>query len=119
MNDSIQNTVAMFDYNAPVITNTAVTPIGNSTGLSPNGTTDQGEGLWVSPNPTDGLLQIRTKERLNGALVTVRDALGRVVISSTIVSPAQQLDLSILKSGLYHVIVQQDSLILRRAVIKL
>lgn len=120
MNDSIQNTVAIyFDYNAPVITNTAVTLIGNSTGLSPNGTTDQGEGLWVSPNPTDGLLQIRTKERLNGALVTVRDALGRVVISSTIVSPAQQLDLSILKSGLYHVIVQQDSLILRRAVIKL
>ncbi|MBZ0205662.1 MAG: T9SS type A sorting domain-containing protein [Flavobacteriales bacterium] len=120
MSDSIWNTAAIyFDNNAPVITNTAVTLIGNSTGLPNDATAVEGQDLWLSPNPTDGLLQLRTTDRLMGALVTVHDALGRVVASSRIISPAQQLDLSKLKSGLYHVVVQQDHLVLGRTVIKL
>jgi hypothetical protein len=120
INDSIQNTAAIyFDHNAVVLTNTAVTLIGNSTGLQPDAAAVQGQDLWLSPNPTDGLLQLRTTERLEGALVTVHDALGRVIADGRIVSPEQQVDLSMLKSGLYHVVVRQGDLVFGQTVVKL
>ena len=98
--DSILNNAAIFfDFNAPVITNTAVTVIGTTTEITPSeGRAD----LSIHPNPTDGLVSIRTAAHLGGVL-EVRDALGRVVRSTGISGPNMTLDLSGAHPGCYAV----------------
>jgi len=114
--DSVLNTAGIFfDFNAPVITNTAVTTITTDTG-APTLTSDARITLY--PNPTIGTVVLRTSGELNGGEVLVRDALGRVVQRGRIGSTEQVLDLSALSGGHYHVIVHHNGAVHRRTLIK-
>ena len=92
-----------FDYNEPVLTNTTVTTVELNTGIAavrPSGAFD------VSPNPSNGQVQLRYHAgTLDRAQLTVLDALGRVVYTSSINGLTHgrsvALDLGGLQSGTY------------------
>jgi uncharacterized repeat protein (TIGR01451 family) len=114
--DSVLNTAGIFfDFNAPVITNTAVTTIITDTGAP---TLTSVTDITLHPNPTTGTVLLRTKDDLNGGEVLVRDALGRVVLRGRISATEQVLELSALSSGHYHVIVHHKGGVQRRTLIK-
>lgn len=90
-----------FDYNAPVLTNTTVTTVELSTAIAEG---PARHGLAVSPSPSSGLVNLCWNDaRLNNARLTVTDALGRVVhtTSMTTSTNSLSLDLSILPAGSY------------------
>lgn len=114
--DSILNTAAIyFDFNPPVITNTAVTGI--VTPISAPSHADPPR-ITLYPNPTTGSILLRATTPLLGAEVIVRDAIGRIVARDRISSPEHLLHLETLSTGHYQVIVQYDGAIHRQALIK-
>jgi len=95
--DSVLNTAGIFfDNNYPVITNTAVTVIDNTTGVS-EGIED---GFSVSPNPTTGLVYIQLSVANSGTL-TLTDITGREVMREAFEGTHRTLDLSDQPSGVY------------------
>jgi uncharacterized repeat protein (TIGR01451 family) len=92
-----------FDYNEPVLTNTTVTTVELSTGLTDAQRTG---ALDLFPNPSNGLVELRHHGApLTNARLQVLDALGRVVYTSTVNGLSQgrsvALDLGGLQSGTY------------------
>ncbi|MBL7980590.1 MAG: T9SS type A sorting domain-containing protein [Flavobacteriales bacterium] len=92
-----------FDYNEPVLTNTTVTTVELNTNIS-DGTRQN--TFDVFPNPSNGQLQLRyNAAALGHAQLTVLDALGRMVYTSSITGLSQgravSLDLAGLHSGTY------------------
>ena len=98
--DVVPNQAAIhFDYNAPVITNTALTTVQNGLGLSAAGA---GPGISVWPNPTSGALHVETTAA--GPLyLTLLDAVGRPVRTLAVADArrATVLDVRGLPAGLY------------------
>jgi len=95
--DSVLNWAGIyFDYNSPVITNTAVTVIDNTTGVSEG---IEG-GFYVSPNPTSGLVYIQISE-VNSGTLTLTDITGREVIREAFEGTRKTLNLSDHPSGVY------------------
>lgn len=91
----IPNTAAIyFDYNAPVVTNTATCVFGYQ-GISENN--DPGTGIRVFPNPASE--EINISGITCPALVAVFDVSGKLLISQEITSP--RLDIGLLQPGLY------------------
>ncbi len=102
--DSILNQASIFfDFNAPVITNTAYTVIENTTGISDHSTAT----FQMFPNPTTGQLNIRLASHATGS-ITIHDALGRQLVQSPINGNHHQLDLSDQPKGFYLVTLQTD-----------
>jgi uncharacterized repeat protein (TIGR01451 family) len=92
-----------FDYNEPVLTNTTITTVELSTGIA---TMRSSSVFDVFPNPSNGQVQLRYDAgALDRAQLTVLDALGRVVYTSSITGLSQgrsvALDLGGLQSGTY------------------
>lgn len=92
-----------FDYNEPVLTNTTVTTVELSTGLTDAQRTG---AIDLFPNPSNGLVELRHHGApLTNARIQVLDALGRVVYTSTVNGLSQgrsvALDLGDLQSGTY------------------
>ncbi len=102
--DSILNQASIFfDFNAPVITNTAYTVIENTTGIS-----DHSAAMFqMFPNPTAGQLTIRLPSSSSGTL-TVLDAIGRKLLHTVVNGRDHQLDLSDQAKGIYLVTLQTD-----------
>ncbi len=98
-----------FDYNAPIVTNTALTAINQPTGLPGDGNSNPNAAdLAVWPNPATGALHVEARAPEAGPFtLTLLDALGRPVLTQT--APAASgttrrtatLDLSGLPTGLY------------------
>lgn len=111
--DSIQNVASIFfDFNLPVITNTAVTEI------TINTLVNEGEHpghLQAYPNPTGGGLTILSDIGLLGANWQVLDPLGRMLRQGVVREPVWDLDLSELPSGLYTITLYHDD---GRAVVR-
>ena len=114
--DSVLNAAAIFfDLNAPVITNTAITTVTTTTSVTrPVGPVP----LSLHPNPTNGAILVRTSSHLLGGELLVRDAVGRIVLSDRIGSAEQALDLSVLSSGHYILVVRHGGVMQHRALIK-
>lgn len=114
--DSVLNAAAIFfDLNAPVITNTAITTVTTTTSVTrPVGPVP----LSLHPNPTNGAILVRTSSHLLGGELLVRDAVGRIVLSDRIGSAEQALDLSVLSSGHYILVVRHGGVMHHRALIK-
>ena len=99
--DSITNFAAIyFDFNEPVITNTAKTSIVLPTGLA-SATPARGK-LHVFPNPTESTLNISGIQLENGkAQLRLMDIYGKLIIEKTITSITTTLETNNLSSGIY------------------
>lgn len=104
--DSLLNEASIyFDFNLPVVTNTAVSEVIVSTLLSDEEHTSD---LHAYPNPTGGVLIIRSDIGMHGTNWQLLDPLGRVLLQGAAQGPVMELDLSELPSGLYTITLDHD-----------
>jgi hypothetical protein len=98
--DIIKNQAAIyFDFNEPVITNTAETIIILPTGLS---SASMRNKLIVFPNPTESKINIQGIPLTNGkASVSILDIYGKQILEQTINDTSTEIEISKLASGLY------------------
>ena len=80
--------------------------------------------LVISPNPTDGELQVSLTNKVRGkVMVRVYDSAGRKIVSFENMKPAdtyaRTVDMSGLAAGLYIVEFELDGQKVRRKVVKL
>ena len=113
--DSIQSFAAIyFDFNNPVITNTAVTKI-----IQPTGVQEVPQGkIYIFPNPTTNKVTIRlteTAEKITAA--NVFNLYGQEVKAFKI-APTQtaELDISELAQGVYFVRLNDNNQFIRKIV---
>ncbi|MBK9399657.1 MAG: T9SS type A sorting domain-containing protein [Bacteroidetes bacterium] len=99
--DSITNFAAIyFDFNEPVITNTAKTIIILPTGIASVSPT-QGE-LHVYPNPTENAISITGIQLENGkAQLRLTDIYGKLILAKTITTSTATLETDHLSTGIY------------------
>lgn len=93
-----------FDYNFPILTNTANTEVAEALSVSDF----ENNHIKVYPNPTKDLLTITTDSLLSR--INITDINGRVVMNQKVSSNSNlELDLSSLNKGMYFVNVQTDT----------
>jgi hypothetical protein len=99
--DSITNFAAIyFDFNEPVITNTAKTNIILPTGIAAASPT-QGK-LHVFPNPAENTINISGIQLENGkAQLRLTDIYGKLILEKTITSITSTLETNQLSNGVY------------------
>lgn len=105
----IKNTAYIyFDFNAPVVTNTALNTIEYITGIK-NSAVNENE--WNAyPNPNSGTLYLSNPSGLKEqSLVTVINSIGQTVHEESMNSNYKTLDLNKLNNGVYFVKVTSDS----------
>jgi hypothetical protein len=65
------------------------------------------------PNPTHGVVSLQVSNDLTGSKFELVDAVGKVVLHGVIQTEQSQLDLSVLKNGMYLFRLQNDSRFIR------
>ncbi|MFY7841072.1 MAG: DUF7619 domain-containing protein [Lacibacter sp.] len=113
--DYFQNKASIyFDYNLPVVTNTATTVVSTAviTAVRPVANTEM--QLLAMPNPSGGNLYMKVSGKLSGKFeYTVVDLFGRVLQQNTLVrsnaSETQLIPLRLnnLSKGVYYIVVRQ------------
>ena len=74
--------------------------------------------LKIYPNPTKGIITVEVPENAAGAkLVEVMDISGRIVYTGAIKGFVQQIDLSQLKAGIYHIKIQTPDQLYQQKII--
>ena len=118
--DSITNNAAIyFDFNAPVITNTAITRIILPTSLS--GTVSSVNNLLLYPNPANSILYIECKIITSPDVqIIITDVAGRTVYSMSVTNPStkQSIDISAFSKGIYFLQFQAGDKISRGRFVK-
>jgi uncharacterized repeat protein (TIGR01451 family) len=103
--DSFSNSAGIyFDYNYPIITNTATTTI---TALSSQDFTFN-DYFSVYPNPVENNLNISKKEEIEISSITIYNMLGQIVVAIPNAKNVETVDVSSLKSGNYFVKINTD-----------
>ncbi len=92
-----------FDYNFPIVTNTATTTIANSLA---NNDFDFSKYFNIYPNPAKNILNFETKSDLVISSLSIYNTLGQLV--QIITSPNKTIDVSGLKSGNYFIKIISD-----------
>jgi hypothetical protein len=117
--DTIQSVAAIyFDFNAPVITNTATTTIVAMTNVSET----TSNAIHIYPNPAHDKLYIETGTTQKGLLnLTIYDAIGRIVQNKTlndseIKNRLWELNISELHKGVYFLKITGTSKFVTRFV---
>ena len=114
--DSVLNHAAIFfDLNTPVITNTAVTVVGVTTGMAPVRGADD---FVISPNPTTSFITLHVDASTIGAEVNVLDGMGRMLLTNRIGSTNHVIDLSTLADGPYMIILRSQHDVRTQRLIK-
>jgi hypothetical protein len=98
--DTIKNFAAIyFDFNEPVITNTAQTVIVSPTGLS---SLSSLEKLAVYPNPAQSKININGIKLDNGkAQLRLFDLYGKLIFEKNITTSTPEVDVKYLPAGMY------------------
>jgi hypothetical protein len=105
VDDTFSNSAAIyFDFNAPVITNEAVTTIALLD--SPDFVFE--DNLTLYPNPTSGQINIEAKNGIILRSAEVYNVLGQMVISGVNIAQNASFDVSRLGAGTYMVKVSTD-----------
>ncbi len=86
-----------FDYNFPIVTNTATTTI-QSLGTSDYEFSDY---FTLSPVPTKDVLYFESKQNIEVSSISVYTTLGQLILVET--NPSNQIDVSSLKTGNYFI----------------
>ena len=110
----IKNTAYIyFDFNEPVVTNTAINTIETVTGIK---TSFLNNDEWtVYPNPsTGGLYIVNNKSVKEISLLQILNSIGQTVFEETITSNYKNIDLGKLNNGVYFVKIASD----KQSVIK-
>jgi uncharacterized repeat protein (TIGR01451 family) len=114
----IKNTAYIyFDFNAPVITNTAINTIETITGIKSSSSTND---EWnVYPNPSTGVLYIVNSSSVKEASqIQVINSIGQTVLEETITSNYKNIDLSKINNGVYFVKIVSDKYsVIKRVVL--
>jgi len=71
--------------------------------------TDPSQAISLFPNPAHGSIQLKCKPTNIGLTYTILDNMGKSVLSETIISEITTLDVTHLASGMYFVIVENES----------
>jgi len=104
----IKNTAYIyFDFNEPIVTNTAINTIETITGIkSSSSNSDE----WnVYPNPSTGVLYIVNSSSVKEeSQIQVINSIGQTVLEETITSNYKNIDLSKLNNGVYFVKITSD-----------
>ena len=101
-NTFTNNANIYFDYNFPIVTNTASTTIeilGNADFMF-------GDYLTIYPNPTQNSLNIKMNNEISITSINIYNSLGQLVLVTT--NPSESIDVSNLKIGSYFVKVISD-----------
>lgn len=101
--DSFSNTASIyFDYNFPIVTNTATTTI------QALGSTDFefNDYFTLSPVPTKDVLHFETNQSITVSSISIYNTLGQLILVET--SPNNLIDVSNLKTGNYFIKVISD-----------
>ena len=104
----IKNTAYIyFDYNEPVITNTALNTIFIPTGINTNKTTNN--NWMVYPNPTNGTLHVANDHPISpGTTVEIINTLGQAIYSDSIKTNFKTIELNNFSNGIYFVKITSD-----------
>ncbi len=91
-----------FDYNFPILTNTA------STTIQILGNTDFsfGDYLTLYPNPAQNSLNIKMNNEITISSISLYNPIGQLVLITT--NPSENIDVSTLKTGSYFIKVISD-----------
>ncbi|MFN0214561.1 MAG: T9SS type A sorting domain-containing protein [Saprospiraceae bacterium] len=101
LGQQIHNTARIyFDFNPPIVTNTTVTSVSETVGTQDYWKSNTSQLLLIAPNPSAGLVQLQTGEKIPGTL-HVFNSLGTVVLERTDFSGFEKLDISSLPAGHY------------------
>ncbi len=92
-----------FDYNFPIVTNTATTTVSNSLA---NQDFEFTKYFNLYPNPAKNSLNIETKNDLTISSLSIYNTLGQLV--QVITSPTKTIDISELKTGSYFIKIVSD-----------
>ena len=116
ISDTISNTASIyFDYNLPIITNTAKSYFMSITSV--NEQFLQTKEVNISPNPTNGLLTITSK--YNFEKIELSNVTGQVLLSETVNDKTHQLQLQNFAEGIYFVkIVYDNGMSVTKKVVK-
>ncbi len=93
-----------FDYNFPIITNTASTTV---TALNTNDF-DFGNYFTVYPNPVKEVLNFEVNKEIGVKSISVYNTLGQIVMAITNVDNLKDIDVSNLTAGSYFVKIYTD-----------
>lgn len=114
----IENTAYIyFDFNAPVVTNTAINTIETVTGIKSQSFNEIGWNVY--PNPSTGVLYVVNSNSVKEETqIQVLNAIGQTVFEEAINSSYKTIDLSKLNNGIYFVkIISDKSSIVKRVVL--
>ncbi|MCG2610988.1 T9SS type A sorting domain-containing protein [Flavobacterium sp. SM15] len=105
LGDTFSNTANIyFDYNFPIVTNTATTTIQVLSAQD----FEFGQYFSVYPNPVKDKLNIETKQTIEVSSVSIYNALGQVVLVVPNTQNVKTVDVSSLSSGNYFIKVNSD-----------
>jgi uncharacterized repeat protein (TIGR01451 family) len=101
--DTFSNTANIyFDYNAPIVTNTATTTIA----ALANPTFAFSDYFTLSPIPTKGTLNINIKQDITISSISIYNTLGQVMVVTS--NPSKTIDVSNLTTDSYFIKVTTD-----------
>ncbi len=92
-----------FDYNFPIVTDSAVTTVSNALA---NQDFEFSNYFSIYPNPVKNLLNIKNKSNIEISSISIYNTLGQLIQVNT--KPSQTIDVSELKSGNYLVKIVSD-----------
>lgn len=96
--EMLNNAGIYFDFNAAVLTNTAVTVVGSTAAIAERSPVT---GFTVAPNPAAGALRIRADHAFADGRITLVDAMGRAVLQRNMPGILLEVDLGDLAPGPY------------------
>ncbi len=98
LDDSFSNTASIFfDYNAPIVTNTATTTVG----ILANQDFDFNTYFSVYPVPAKQVLNLQMKETIGVKSIAIYNSLGQVVLALPNTYNSTGIDVSALQTGSY------------------
>ena len=115
--DAIENTANIyFDFNAPIITESSVVNVENSTRVNETG---PGQELLLFPNPATGLVRVKwpSKAAVNSPW-TLMALDGRVLLQGWSSMSEESIDIHTIPSGAYALRISSDDLSITRLLIK-
>ena len=113
INSEIENEASIyFDYNFPVVTNTAKSTFKTLAVDSFNFS----DYLNISPNPAKDVLKISNKQNITISSIRIYNMLGQLV--ETVVKPTNLIDVSGLKTGNYIISITSDKGVSSEKLIK-
>lgn len=102
-----------FDYNAPIITNTATTTVSNALA---NPTFEVDAWVGLAPNPVQDVFEIRINENIQLQSWKIYNTLGQLLMSDD--SAQKSMDVSALNTGTYLIKISSDAGTITKTFIK-